>query len=176
MNGVSVDFAVVGGSVERQTPFYKGVWGVKVSTDIARWRFTAVLVADAEWDEGRASVMLKAHRCRRCGSSSWQTLLSWLRVSGASGIRYLLGSVTSALTAAPSSLVAYTQPFGSDVRRDAESFCDDPCELFPVVVSWRNRSGILVVLLKAVDEASCQRRGLRTTEVKSRHAVGRNRS
>jgi hypothetical protein len=76
MNGGGVDLAVIGGSVKRQTPFYKGVWGVKVSTDIARRRFTAVLIADAERDKGRASVMLEAHRCWQCGSSSWQTLLS----------------------------------------------------------------------------------------------------
>jgi hypothetical protein len=65
MDGGCMDFAVVGGSVERQMPFYKGVWGVKVSTDVTRRRFTAVLVMDAEWDEGRASVMLEACRCRR---------------------------------------------------------------------------------------------------------------
>jgi hypothetical protein len=176
MDGSGMDLAVIGGSVKRQLPFYKGVWGIKVSSDITRRCFTAVLVADAERDEGRASVMLEARRCRRCGSSNWQTLLSLLRVSGASDIRYLLGSVTLALTAALTSSVVYTQPFGSDVRHDAKSFCDDPRELFPVVVGWWNLSGILVVLLEAVDEASCQRRGLHTTEVKSRHAVGRNRS
>jgi hypothetical protein len=103
-------------------------------------------------------------------------LLSWLRVSGASGIRYWLGSATSALTAAPTSSIAYTQPFGSDVRRDTESFGNNPRELLSIVIGWRNRRGILVVLVKAVDEASCQRRGLCTTEVKSRHAVGRNGS
>jgi hypothetical protein len=103
-------------------------------------------------------------------------LLSWLRVSGASGIRYWLGSVTSALTATLTSSIAYTQPFGSDVRRDTKSFGNDPRELLSIVVGWWNRRGILVVLFEAIDEASCQRRGLRTTEVKSRHAVGRNRS
>jgi hypothetical protein len=65
MDSRSVDLAVVGGPIERQTPFYKGVWGVKVSADVTRRRFTAVFVADAEWDEGRASVMLEARRCRR---------------------------------------------------------------------------------------------------------------
>jgi hypothetical protein len=70
MNGGGVDLAVIGGPIEGQTPFYKGVWGVEVSTDIARQRFTAVLVADAERDKGRASVMLEARWCQRCGSSS----------------------------------------------------------------------------------------------------------
>jgi hypothetical protein len=70
MNGSGVDLTVIGGPVEGQTPFYKGVWGVKVSADVTRWRFTTVLVTDAEGDEGRASVMLEARRCRRCGSSS----------------------------------------------------------------------------------------------------------
>jgi hypothetical protein len=65
VNGSSVDLAVISGPIERQTPFYKGVWGVEVSADVTRRRFTAVLVADAEWNEGRASVMLEARRCRR---------------------------------------------------------------------------------------------------------------
>jgi hypothetical protein len=102
--------------------------------------------------------------------------LSWLRVSGASGIRYWLGSVTSALTATLTSSVAYTQPFGSDVWCDTESLGNNPRELLPVAGAWQNLRGILVVLVETVDEASCQRRGLRTTEVKSRHAVGQNGS
>jgi hypothetical protein len=76
MDGGGVDLAVVSGSVKRQTPFYKGVWSVEVSMDVTRWRFAAVLVADAERDEGRALVMLEARWCRRCGSSRWWTLLS----------------------------------------------------------------------------------------------------
>jgi hypothetical protein len=60
-----VNLAMVSGPIERQTPFYKGVWGVKMSADVTRWCFTAVFVADAEGDEGRASVMLEACRCRR---------------------------------------------------------------------------------------------------------------
>jgi hypothetical protein len=135
----------------------------------------AVLL-DVEGNVCRASVMLEALQCRQCGSSSWLTDLSLLWVSGASGIRYWLGLVTSALTSAPTSSVAYTQPFSSDVRRDTEAFCDDLCELLPVVIGWRILSGILVVLFETVDEASCQRRGLRTTEVKSRHAIGQNGS
>jgi hypothetical protein len=135
----------------------------------------AVLL-DVEGNVCGASVMLEALWCQRCGSSSWFMDLSLLRVSGVSGIRYWLGSVTSALTSAPTSLVAYTQPFGSDIRRDTEAFCDDSRELLPIVVGWQNLSGILVVLFETVDEASCQRHGLRMTEVKSRHAIGQNGS
>jgi hypothetical protein len=65
VNGSSVDLAVISRPIERQMPFYKGVWGVEVSADVTRRRFTAVLVADAEGNEGRASVMLEARRCRR---------------------------------------------------------------------------------------------------------------
>jgi hypothetical protein len=65
VNGGRVNLAVVSGPIKGQTPFYVGVRGVKVSADIARRRFTAVLVADTEWDEGRASVMLEARQCRR---------------------------------------------------------------------------------------------------------------
>jgi hypothetical protein len=65
MNGGCMDLTVVSGSIEGQTPFYKGVWGIEVSADIARRRFTAVLVTDAERDESGASVMLEARRCRR---------------------------------------------------------------------------------------------------------------
>jgi hypothetical protein len=60
-----MNLAMVSRPVEGQTPFYKGVWGVEMSVDVTRRRFTAVFVADAEWDEGRASVMLEAHRCQR---------------------------------------------------------------------------------------------------------------
>jgi hypothetical protein len=60
MNGGGVNFTVIGGPVKGQMPFYKGVWGVKVSADITRRRFTAMLVADTEWDECRASVMFEA--------------------------------------------------------------------------------------------------------------------
>jgi hypothetical protein len=65
VNGGSVDLAAISGPIEGQTPFYKGVWGVKVSADVTRRRFSAVLIADTEWNEGRASVMLEARRCRR---------------------------------------------------------------------------------------------------------------
>jgi hypothetical protein len=75
MDGGCMDLAMVSGPVEGQTPFYKGVWGIEVSVDIMRRRFTAVLVTDAERDEGGASVVLEARRCWRCGSSSWLTLL-----------------------------------------------------------------------------------------------------
>jgi hypothetical protein len=65
MDGGGMDLAVVSGSIERQTPLYEGVRGVKVSADVMCRRFTAMFVADAEWDEGRASIMLEACRCRR---------------------------------------------------------------------------------------------------------------
>jgi hypothetical protein len=175
MDGRRMDLTVVSRALQQQTTLYKWIWGIEVHPDVTSRRFTAVLL-DTEGNEGRASVMLEARWCRRSGSSSWLTLLSWLWVSGASGIRYLLGSVTLALTSAPTSLVAYTQPFGSDVGRNAESFGDDSRELLSVVIGWQNCSGILVVLVETVDEASCQRRGLHTTEVKSRHTIGRNGS
>jgi hypothetical protein len=47
-----MDFAVIGGSVKRQPPFYKRVRGVEVGADVTRRRFTAVLISDTEWDEG----------------------------------------------------------------------------------------------------------------------------
>jgi hypothetical protein len=65
MDGGSMDLTVVSGPVEGQTPFYKGVWGVKVSADVTCRRFTAVLIVDTERNEGRASVMLEACWCRR---------------------------------------------------------------------------------------------------------------
>jgi hypothetical protein len=65
MDGSGMNLAVVSGPVERQTPFYKGVWSVEVSADVTRWRFTAVFIADPEGNEGRASVMLEARWCRR---------------------------------------------------------------------------------------------------------------
>jgi hypothetical protein len=150
-----MNLAVVSGTLKRQTPFYEWIRGIEVHPNVSSRRFTAVLL-DMERDKGRASVMLEAHRCRRCGSSCW----------------LMLSALTSALT----SSVAYTQPFGSDVGWDAKTLSDDPHKLFSVVICWRNLSGILVVLLETVDKASCQRRGLRTTEVKSRHTVGRNGS
>jgi hypothetical protein len=175
MNGSHVNLTVISGALQRQTTLYKWIWGIEVRPDVSSRHFTAVLL-NTEGDEGRASVMLEARRCRRSGSSSWLTLLSWLWVSGASGIRYLLGSVTSALTSVLTSSVAYTQPFGSDVRRNAKSFGDDLRELLSIAIGWRNLSSILVVLLEAVDKASCQHHGLRMTEVKSGHAVGQNGS
>jgi hypothetical protein len=65
MDSRSMNLAVVSRPVERQTPFYKGVWGVKVSADVMHRRFTAVFVTDVEGDEARASIMLEAQRCRR---------------------------------------------------------------------------------------------------------------
>jgi hypothetical protein len=99
--------------------------------------------------------------------------LRLLRVSGASSIWYRLGSVTSASTLTSTSSGTYTQPFGSDGGIDAETLCDDARKLVCLVVGWRNRSGILVVF-KGIEEATCQRCGLRTIEVNPRHAVGLN--
>jgi hypothetical protein len=59
-HGCCVDFAVIGRPVERQPPFYKRVRGVEVGADVTRRRFAAVLVADTEGNEGRASIVFKA--------------------------------------------------------------------------------------------------------------------
>jgi hypothetical protein len=118
--------------------------------------------------------MLEALQCQQCGSSSWSASPRLPQVSGVSGLRYRLGSATSALTSALASATSYTQPFGSFGMGNAESLGDDMGEFISVVICWQNLSGILVVLLETVNEASCQHRGLRTTEVKSRHAVGWN--
>jgi hypothetical protein len=75
MDGSRVNLAVVSGALQRQMTFYERIWGIEVRPDILSRCFTAVLV-DAERDEGRASVMLEACRCRRSGLSSWLTLLS----------------------------------------------------------------------------------------------------
>jgi hypothetical protein len=74
MDGRRMNLAVVSGALQRQTTLYKWIWGIKVRPDISSQRFTAILL-DTEWDEGRASVMLEAHWCRRSGSSSWLALL-----------------------------------------------------------------------------------------------------
>jgi hypothetical protein len=94
-------------------------------------------------------------------------------VSGAPSTWYRLGSVTSASTLTSTSSGTYTQPFGSDSGVDAETLRDDARKLVCFVVGWRNRSGILVVF-KGIEEATCQRCGLRTIEVNPRHAVGLN--
>jgi hypothetical protein len=65
MDSGGMNLAMVSGSVERQTPFYKGVWSVEVSMDVTCRRFTTVFVADTEWDIGKASVMLEARWCRQ---------------------------------------------------------------------------------------------------------------
>jgi hypothetical protein len=171
--GHGMDFAVIGGAVKRQPPFYKRVRGVEMGPDITRRCFTAMLVSDTEGDIGRASIVFEAGRDWGCNSSGGPRALRLLRVSGASSIWYRLGSVTSASTLTSTSSGTYTQPFGSDGLVDAEALCDDSCDLFSVVVGWRNRSGILVVF-EGIDEVSCQRCGLRTIEVNPRHAVGLN--
>jgi hypothetical protein len=58
--GRGVNLTVIGRAVKRQLPFYKRVRGVEMGPDIARRRFTAVLVADAEGDVGRASIVFEA--------------------------------------------------------------------------------------------------------------------
>jgi hypothetical protein len=172
-HGCCVDFAVICRPVERQPPFYKRVRGVEVGADVTRRRFAAVLVSDTEWNESRASIVFEAGWDWGCNSSGGPRALRLLRVSGASSIWYRLGSVTSASTLTSTSLGTYTQPFGSDGGLDAETFRDDARELVCCSVGWRNRSGILVVF-EGIEEATCQRCGLRTIEVNPRHAVGLN--
>jgi hypothetical protein len=145
-----------------------------MGADVTGRYFTAVLL-DTEGDERGASVVLEAQRCQRYGSSSWSTALCLLRVSGTSSVRYWVGLTTSAFTVARSSSASYTQPFGSDGRVNSEPFCDDAGDFSAVIVGRRNRSGIFVVF-EDIEDASCQRCGLHTIEVKPRHAVGRNGS
>jgi hypothetical protein len=54
-----MNLAVVSRPVKGESPFYKRVRGVDVGTDVTRRRFTAMLVPDAEWNEGRASIVLE---------------------------------------------------------------------------------------------------------------------
>jgi hypothetical protein len=68
----------------------------------------------------------------------------------------------------------YTQPFGSNSGGDAKTLCNDVSELESVVVWRQNCSGILTILVECFDKATCQCRGLRMTEVKSRQAVSWN--
>jgi hypothetical protein len=98
-----------------------------------------------------------------------------LRVSGVSSIWYRLGSTTLASTLTPTSSVAYTQPFGNNGLLESKTFGDDARDFVSEIVGWRNRSGIFVDF-KGVEDVSCQRRGLRTIEVKPRHVLGRNGS
>jgi hypothetical protein len=175
MDCSGMNLAMVSRALEGKMSLYKGVRGIKVSSDVTSWCFATVLL-DAKWDVGGASIMLEARQYQRYRSPSWSMCQHLLRVRGVSIIRYLLGSTTLALTSVLTSPTSYTQPFGSDGRGNAESFGNDLGELPTVVVGLRNLNGILTVLLKAVDEASCQRCGLRMTEVKSHHAIGRNGS
>jgi hypothetical protein len=172
-HGCCVDLAVISRPIERQPPFYKRVRGLEVSADVTRRRFAAVFVSDAEWNESWASIVFEARWDGGCISSGGPRALRLLRVSGAPSIWYLLGSVTSASTLTSTSSGTYTQPFGSDGGVDAEALRDDARKLVCFVVGWRNRSGILVVF-KGIEEATCQRCGLRTIEVNPRHAVGLN--
>jgi hypothetical protein len=81
---------------------------------------------------------------------------------------------TSASVLTLTSSTTYTQPFGSDGLGDTEAFGNDAGELVSIVVWQQNFSRILTVLVKSVDESTCQRHGLCMTEVKSRHTVGWN--
>jgi hypothetical protein len=81
-DGRGVNLTMVGGAVNRETPLYKGVRSVEMGPDVTRRRFTAGVSSDAEGDERRPSVMLKARWSQRCGSASALAWLSWLRVSG----------------------------------------------------------------------------------------------
>jgi hypothetical protein len=164
-----MNLAVVRGPVKGKPPFYKRVRGVEVGADVMRRRFTAVLVPDAEWYVSRASVVFEA--CQDWGhDSSGGPRALHLLLRGASSIWYLLGSITSASTLTSTSSGTYTQPFGSDGMVDSEAVGDNAGNFFPVIVDWRNRSGILVVF-EGIDEATCQRCGLRTIEVNPHHAV-----
>jgi hypothetical protein len=71
------------------------------------------------------------------------------------------------------SSTAYTQPFSNDCIFNPESLGDDTGDLPSVIIGRQNLSGILVVF-EGIEEATCQRCGLRTIEVNSCHAVGLN--
>jgi hypothetical protein len=75
-----MDLAVVGGTFQRQPPFYERIGRVEVGPDVTRWYFTAIFL-DVEGYEGGTSIMLKAWQCRRCESSRWLTALRLLQVS-----------------------------------------------------------------------------------------------
>jgi hypothetical protein len=145
--------------------------------DIAGQDFLALFCQDAEGNVSRALVMFKAQWCQRYRSLDRSPSCQRLAcVRGVSSALYRLGSTTLVLTSVWTSSMAYTQPFSNDSLVNTKSFCEDSCELPVVVVGWQNLSGILVVLLECVDEATCQCCGLCTTEVESCHTTGRNRS
>jgi hypothetical protein len=88
MNGSSVDLTMVCGTLKRQLPFYKGIWGVEVGADVMRRCFVTVLL-DAERDEGGASVTFEARWYRQYRSVDWSSsrrLRLW-QVSRASSVR-----------------------------------------------------------------------------------------
>jgi hypothetical protein len=167
-----MNLAVVRRPIKGESPFYKRVRGIEVGADVTCRRFTAMLVPDAEWNKGRASIVLEAGWDWRCDSSGGPRALHLL-LRGASSIRYWLGSITSASTLTSTSSDTYTHPFGNDGLLNSETLRDDACDFFSVIVGWRNRIGILVVF-KGIDEATCQRCGLHTIEVNLRHTVGLN--
>jgi hypothetical protein len=167
-----MDLAVVRRPVKGESPFYKRVRGVEVGADVTRRRFTAMLVPDAEWYEGRASIVFETCRDWGWDPSGGPGALRLL-LHGASSIWYWLGSITSASTLTSTSSGTYTQPFSNDGLLDSKTLRDNARNFFSVIVGWRNRSGILVVF-EGVDETTCQRCGLHTIEVNPRHAVGLN--
>jgi hypothetical protein len=57
-----MNLAVICRPVKGESPFYKRVRGVEVGADVTRRRFTAMLVPDVEWNEGRASIVLETGR------------------------------------------------------------------------------------------------------------------
>jgi hypothetical protein len=82
-----MDLTMVRGTVNGESPFYKRVRGVDVGADVMRRRFTAVFVPDAEWYEGRASIVFEACRDWGCNSSGGLRALRLL-LRGVSSIRY----------------------------------------------------------------------------------------
>jgi hypothetical protein len=173
MDGVGMDLTVVSGTVEGESPFYKGVRSVEVDVDVMHQRFTAIVIVDTEGDIGRASVMFEARWNWQYGSSNWSIDLRLLCISRTLSVRYWLGSVTLALTSVLTSSAMYTQPFGSDSQVNTKSLGDDTGNFPSVVVGWWNHSGIFMVF-KGINEVTCQCCGLCTIEVKPRHVLGLN--
>jgi hypothetical protein len=72
-----MNLAVVSGTIQRKSPFYKGIGSVKVGLDITCQCFMAVLL-DTEGDIGGTLVIFEARWCWRYGSSSCLTALRLL--------------------------------------------------------------------------------------------------
>jgi hypothetical protein len=82
-----MNLAVVRGPIEGESSFYKRVRGVEVGVDVTRRRFTAMLVPDPEWSEGRASIVFETRRDWGCDPSGGPMALRLL-LRGASSIWY----------------------------------------------------------------------------------------